>query len=143
MVQRNIFALLIKNRVKIMYELTDLSGLILELIQTELAKSSNAKFNMLKDEVEQEITRHTNYTAELIADEKYADVKSQLRRPFAWILEYYTLAMINNITDLQKERIFKNYKQALDMLATYPRYYETDEGTDDSSSTFDMECVSW
>lgn len=127
-----------------MYELTDLQGLILELIYNELAKTSNAKYDKLKDEVEQEIIRYTNYTVALISDSANVEVKSQLRRPYAWILEYYSLAMINNITELQEKRIFKNYKEALEMLGTFPRYYdEGGEGGDDSASTFDMEHVAW
>lgn len=128
-----------------MYELTDLEGLILSVIYSDLLESSNAKYNQIKDEVEQEIVRNTNYTADLINDSANAEIKDQLRRPFAWILEYYALAMINDLSELQEKRIFKNYQEALEMLQTFPRYYdEYTEGQENSSNTFDCNgVVSW
>lgn len=123
-----------------MYELVDLQGLILNLIYKELDSESKAEFNKIKDEVEQEIYRYTNYTVALISDPDYIEVKKQLKRPYAWILEYYALALNITLDELQKQRIHNNYKEAKEMLETFPKYYVQGE-QEDSSNTFDIEGV--
>lgn len=120
-----------------MYGLNDLQGLILNLIYDRLAANSNAEFDKLKGKVEQEIIRYTNYTSAMISSSEYAEVKKQLERPYAWILEYYALALNPSLTELQVSRIHRNYREAIEMLETFPRYYE-EEGNVDSSSTFDI-----
>jgi hypothetical protein len=123
-----------------MYELVDLQGLILNLIYKELDSDSKSEFNKIKDEVEQEIYRYTNYTVALITDPDYLEVKKQLKRPYAWILEYYALALNITLDELQKQRIHNNYKEAKEMLETFPKYYAQGE-QEDSSNTFDIEGV--
>lgn len=109
-----------------MYELIDLQGLILSLIYKELDKNDKAGYLLIKDQVEEEIIRYTSYTVTMIGDAKYLSIKNQLLRPFAWILEYYALALNPSLSDLQVNRIHTNYKEAKEMLETFPRFYEDD-----------------
>jgi len=127
-----------------MFELIDLKGLILSIIYEELEESvgeSATKYDELKDEVESLVTQYTNYTTEMIAGEDYSEIKNQLRRPFAWILEYYSLSHLNEPTDFQQKRILRNYDDALSMLSSFPSY---NEDTDSPNSyNVDMEVEKW
>jgi len=123
-----------------MYDLDNLEGLILSLIYSELESDTNDGYDKIKGQVEQEIIRYTNYSVALINNPDYAEVKSQLLRPYAWILEYYALALNPSLSDLQVNRIHKNYKEAKEMLESLPKYY--DDGDDaDSANTFDCDGV--
>lgn len=120
-----------------MYELEDLKTLIATATYDFLEADDNAEYEVIKDNVETEINRYTNYTASLLSDEAYSKEKKLLMKPFAWILEYFCLSTVDRLTDLDEKRIFRNFKEATEILETFPSYIDPN-GNGDFSSVYQI-----